>query len=241
MPVARREVRRVHPHRRRLARRRSLAHCHGRSVYGFDRAGARPDQRLSPQAARPAGRRARSTGSSSAVNGFIAASPDGAGTITELLTRVAGSVICYPARWTLQYVARCRTTTTADNRVGGTRGTHRRPRPNSLTGAPMTRTGSAGGFYQPLGNYTLHRNWPAAAQKRLGSGQIRAIFDRGTTCYRANTALAGCSTTSATGCYLYCARLRRRFLGRRFPRPVGVFSGPATLTVGAPDRPVQVV
>ena len=50
MPVARRKVRRVHPHRRRLARRRSLAHCHGRSVYGLDRAGARPDPRLSPQA-----------------------------------------------------------------------------------------------------------------------------------------------------------------------------------------------
>ncbi len=52
MPVACREVRPVHPHRRRLARRRSLAHCHGRSVYGFDRAGARPDQRLLPRAAR---------------------------------------------------------------------------------------------------------------------------------------------------------------------------------------------
>ena len=51
MPVARRKVRRVHPHRRRLARRRSLAHRHGRSVYGLDRAGARPDPRLSPQAA----------------------------------------------------------------------------------------------------------------------------------------------------------------------------------------------
>ena len=34
MSVARRQVRRVHPHRRRLARRRSLPHCHGCSVYG---------------------------------------------------------------------------------------------------------------------------------------------------------------------------------------------------------------
>ena len=52
MPVTRRKVRRVHPHRRRLARRRSLAHRHGRSVYGLDRAGAKPDPRLSPQAVR---------------------------------------------------------------------------------------------------------------------------------------------------------------------------------------------
>ena len=53
MPVARRKVPRLHPHRRRLARRRSLAHCHGRSVYEFDRSGIRPDPRLSPQAAMP--------------------------------------------------------------------------------------------------------------------------------------------------------------------------------------------
>ena len=58
MPVARRKVRRLHPHRRRLARRRSLAHCHGRSVYECDRAGTRPDPRLSPQAVKPRALRA---------------------------------------------------------------------------------------------------------------------------------------------------------------------------------------
>ena len=50
MPIVRRKVRRVHPHRRRLARRRSLAHRHAVQCTKLDRAGARPDPRLSPQA-----------------------------------------------------------------------------------------------------------------------------------------------------------------------------------------------
>ena len=56
MPSVRRQIRRRHPQRRPLSRRRSLAHRHAVQCTRPDRAAARPDPRLSPQAdSRPSG------------------------------------------------------------------------------------------------------------------------------------------------------------------------------------------
>ena len=52
MPSVRRQIRRRHPQRRPLSRRRSLAHCHAVQCTRLDRAAARPDPRLSPRAAK---------------------------------------------------------------------------------------------------------------------------------------------------------------------------------------------
>ena len=52
MPVTRRKVRRVHPHRRRLSSRRSFAHRHGCQVYETRSIWSSQNRRLLPQAAR---------------------------------------------------------------------------------------------------------------------------------------------------------------------------------------------
>ena len=54
MPVTRRKVRRVHPHRRRLSRRRSFAHRHGCQVYETRPIWSSHNRRLLPQAVRRA-------------------------------------------------------------------------------------------------------------------------------------------------------------------------------------------
>ena len=52
MPVTRRKVRRVHPHRRRLSSRRSFAHRHGCQVYETRSIWSSQNRRLLPQAAK---------------------------------------------------------------------------------------------------------------------------------------------------------------------------------------------
>ena len=68
-------------------------------------------------------------------------------------------------------------------------------------GRNLVTRADLGAISSPWQNSPLYRNWPAAAQKRLGSGQIRAISTAVRTRYRPTPLLSRAARLSATGCW----------------------------------------